>query len=76
MEEARSWLLAHSLTLGSVEYDIEPDEETQGQYIIYQQTPQSGTVVVEGTSVNIKLTTDIEKALITGGEENDEEDFF
>jgi beta-lactam-binding protein with PASTA domain len=76
MEEARSWLLAHSLTLGSLEYDIEPDEETQGQYIIYQQTPQSGTVVVEGTSVNIKLTTDIEKALITGGEENDEEDFF
>lgn len=74
-EEARSWLLANSLTLGSVEYDIPPTEETQAQYIIYQQTPQSGMVVVEGTSVNIKLSTDIEKA-ITTNEENEEEDFF
>lgn len=74
-EEARSWLLANSLTLGSVEYDIPPTEETQPQYIIYQQTPQSGIVIVEGTSVNIKLSTDIEKA-ITTNEESDEEDFF
>lgn len=75
-EEARSWLLATSLTLGSVEYDIPATEETQSQYIIYQQTPQSGTVVVEGTSVNIKLSTDIEKAITTYDENTDEEDFF
>lgn len=76
LEEARSWLLANSLTMGSVEYDIEPTEGVQEQYIIHQQTPQSGTVVVEGTSVNIKLTTDVEKALGAGGEEANEEDFF
>ena len=76
LEEARSWLLANSLTMGSVEYDIQPSEEIQEQYVIYQQTPQSGIVVVEGTSVNIKLTTDIEKALVTGGGEAEEEDFF
>lgn len=75
LEDARSWLLSSSLTLGSVEYDIPPTEETIASYIVYQQTPANGTVV-EGTSINIKLTTDIEKALITGGEENDEEDFF
>ena len=76
IEEARSWLLASSLTLGSVEYDIDPTEETTMQYIIYQQTPASGTVVVEGTSVNIKLSTDIEKAITTNEDENNEEDFF
>lgn len=78
LEEASSWLLANSLTLGSVEYDEEAtaEEEEQTQYIIYQQTPSSGTVVVEGTSVNIKLSTDIEKTITTGNEESDEEDFF
>lgn len=75
LEEARSWLLASSLTLGSVEYDIEPTEENKESYIVYTQTPASGTEVVEGTSVNIKLSTDFEKALM-GGEEKDEEDFW
>ena len=75
LEDARSWLLNSSLTLGSVEYDIPPTDETKSNYIIYQQTPQNGTVL-EGTSVNIKLTTDIEKALITSDEETSEEDFF
>ena len=61
-----------------MEYDEEAtaEEEEQTQYIIYQQTPSSGTVVVEGTSVNIKLSTDIEKTITTGNEESDEEDFF
>ena len=75
-EEARSWLLASSLTLGSVVYDITPTDETLNQYIIYQQNPLSGTVVVEGTSVNIKLSTDIEKAITTNEDENSEEEFF
>ena len=76
IDEARSWLLANSLTLGSVEYDIEPTEETKNSYIIYQQEPTSGIVVVEGTSVSIKLSTSIEKAISTGEEETSEEDFW
>ncbi len=76
LDEARSWLLANSLTLGSVEYDIEPTEDTKASYIIYQQSPTSGIVVVEGTSVNIKLSTDMEKSIITTEEVEDEEDFW
>ena len=75
LEDARSWLLAHSLSLGSVEYDIPPTEETQSQYIVYQQTPESGTIIVEGSNVHIKLSTDIEKTFTTT-EEDEEEDFF
>jgi hypothetical protein len=59
-----------------VEYDIEPTEETKNSYIIYQQEPTSGIVVVEGTSVSIKLSTSIEKAISTGEEETSEEDFW
>jgi beta-lactam-binding protein with PASTA domain len=75
LEDARSWLLASSLSLGSVEYDVPPTEETQSQYIVYQQTPESGTIIVEGSNVHIKLSTDIEKTF-TATEEDDEEDFF
>ena len=76
LEEARSWLLTNSLSLGSVEYDIEPTDETKDQYIVYQQIPESGTVVVEGTTVNIKLSLDIEKAIHQTSQDNSEEDFF
>ena len=76
LEEARSWLLTNSLSLGSVEYDIEPTDETKDQYIVYQQIPESGTVVVEGTTVNIKLSVDIEKAIHQTSQDTSEEDFF
>ena len=76
LEEARSWLLTNSLSLGSVEYDIEPTDETKDQYIVYQQIPESGTVVVEGTTVNIKLSLDIEKAIHQTSQDTSEEDFF
>lgn len=73
--DARSWLLGSKLSVGVVEYDIPPTEETQEQYIVYSQSPESGTVVVEGTNVNLKLSTDIEKT-ITADNEVDEEEFF
>lgn len=76
LEEARSWLLTNSLSLGSVEYDIEPTDETKDQYVVYQQIPESGTVVVEGTTVNIKLSVDIEKAIHQTSQDTSEEDFF
>ena len=74
LDEARTWLLANSLSLGGIEYDIQPTEETQAQYVVYHQTPGSGTIVVEGSNVNIKLSTDIEKTITTT--EDEEEDFF
>jgi beta-lactam-binding protein with PASTA domain len=76
LEDATSWLFTNSLILGTIEYDTTPTDSTNAQYIIYQQTPASGTVVVEGTSVNVKLSTDIEKTITTNYEETNEEDFF
>ena len=58
-----------------MEFDVEPTEETQEQYIVYSQEPVSGTVVVEGTTVHIKLSTDIEKT-VTADNIEDEEEFF
>ena len=75
LDEARSWLMAHALTVGIVEYDIPPTEETQAQYIVYSQSPESGTIIVEGSSVNLKLSLDIEKT-VTADTEQNEEDFF
>jgi beta-lactam-binding protein with PASTA domain len=75
LTDARSWLMGHSLSMGRVEYDVEHTEETKDLYIVYSQTPESGTVVVEGTTVNIKLSTDIEKT-VTADNIEDEEEFF
>jgi beta-lactam-binding protein with PASTA domain len=54
---------------------IIPTEETRDAYVVFSQTPESGTIVVEGTSVNLKLSMDIEKT-ITADNEQSEEDFF
>jgi beta-lactam-binding protein with PASTA domain len=75
LAEARSWLMGHALSLGIVEYDVEPTEETREQYVVYSQTPQGGTEVVEGTTVHIKLSMDIEKSVTTDNI-GDEEEFF
>ena len=75
LDEARSWLLSHALTVGIVHYDTIPTEENKQAYIVYSQEPASGTVVVEGTSVNLKLSMDIEKT-VTADNEQDEEEFF
>lgn len=75
LEEARSWLMAHALTVGIVTYDIPPTEENKAQYIVYSQDPESGTTIVEGSSINLKLSLDIEKT-VTADNEQDEEDFF
>ena len=75
LDDARSWLLSHTLTVGIVQYDIPPTEENKLHYIVYSQEPANGTVVVEGTSVNLKLSMDIEKT-VTADNEQDEEEFF
>ena len=67
--------MAHALTAGIVEYDIQPTEENIQDYIVYSQEPTSGTIVVEGSSVNLKLSLDIEKT-VTADNEQDEEEFF
>jgi beta-lactam-binding protein with PASTA domain len=75
LTEAQSWLRTNSLRAGIVEYDVEPTEENKTQYIIYSQEPKDGTIIVEGSAVNIKLSLNREKA-ITADSEGDEEEFF
>ena len=67
LRDARSLLLSHRLTVGAVYYD-EPEEEGFDSYI-YQQTPGAGQRLLEGETVTLRLSQNIEKA--TQGEEND-----
>jgi beta-lactam-binding protein with PASTA domain len=75
LTDARSWLIGNMLSIGVVEYDIVPTDSILNEYVVYSQTPESGTVVVEGTSVHLKLSTDIEKT-VTADNIVDEEEFF
>lgn len=75
LTEARSWLLSVLLTLGLTEYDIPPTEDNKANYVVYHQSPAAGEVLQEGSEVNIKLTTDIERVVQEDNEHN-EEDFF
>lgn len=75
LSEARSLLLSRYLTLGVAEYDELSDEALREQCVVYRQEPIAGTLVLEGSRVDIHLTEDIEKAITTDNNDN-EEDFF
>ena len=80
LAEARSLLIeSYHLTIGLIEYDESVDDRQQTaneEYIVYRQSPASGTQVLEGTGIDIKLCSDIEKALSSNNEEPQDEDFF
>ena len=70
LRDARSLLLSHRLTIGAVHRD-EPEEEGIEQFV-YRQTPEAGERILEGETVAIYLSVDLEKAAI--GTQNDRED--
>lgn len=72
LQDARSLLLRHRLTVGAVIHD-EPEEEGVTQYI-YRQTPNAGERLIEGETVALRLSQDIEKAATGVINENNEED--
>lgn len=75
LQEARSMLLSHRLTVGAVTYD-EPLEEDKPQYI-YRQIPGAGEKLLEGETVALRLSSEIEKAATaTVDNENDSEEWF
>lgn len=80
LTQARSLLIdRYHLTLGLVEIDEatgDRQQATDEEYVVYQQYPTPGTQVLEGTRVDIKLSSDIEKAISTTIEEPQDEDFF
>ena len=75
LSQARSTLLNAGLTIGAYEYDEEPTPETLDSYIIYQQVPTEGASLQEGATVNIMLSTNLERAITTDTQQNDERFF-
>lgn len=76
-QEARSLLLRDRLTVGAVTYDEEPTEESEPQtQYIYRQTPNEGAVLLEGETVNLYLSSDIEKVATGGGNDQEEGRWF
>lgn len=71
LQEARSLLLSHRLTIGAVQYD-EKEKEGEVQYV-YQQTPLSGEQLLEGETVALRLSANKEKAVhaVQTGDEED-----
>ncbi|MBO4249959.1 MAG: PASTA domain-containing protein [Paludibacteraceae bacterium] len=72
LQDARSLLLKNRLTVGAVYYD-EPAEEGVTQFI-YRQTPSAGQKLVEGETVTLRLSKDVEKAMRGNNIVNEEED--
>ncbi len=72
---ARSTLLAQKLIVGAVSYDEQPspDDETQTFYV-YDQKPKGGQMVMEGSHIDLYLSTDPDKKPST--QTTEEEDFF
>jgi beta-lactam-binding protein with PASTA domain len=59
LQDARSLLLSHRLTVGAVSYDEEAEEGVK-QYV-YKQIPAAGEKLIEGETVSLRLSKDIEK---------------
>ncbi len=75
LDEARTALLNARLVLGAVNY-AEPVAENEDKiYYIYQQEPQRGEMILEGSRIDISLSVDSLKTTQTVYEE-DEDDFF
>ena len=72
LQDARSYLLSHRLTVGAVYYD-EETEEGVTQYI-YRQSPNAGEKLFEGETVTLHLSKDIEKAASINNTGESEED--
>ncbi len=74
MQEARSTLLNHHLTIGAVSYD-EPKEGTKVQYV-YRQTPSAGEKMIEGETVALRFSVDIRKASKNNTNIDQEDEWF
>ena len=74
LRDARSLLLNNRLTIGAVHY-AEPEEEGVAQYV-YRQVPDAGERLLEGETVTLYLSADIEKAVKSSTNEQEEESWF
>ncbi|MCQ2346386.1 MAG: PASTA domain-containing protein [Paludibacteraceae bacterium] len=75
LKDARALLRSEYLTIGAMAYDEAPTEETKEQFVIYSQDPAAGTMLLEGSGIDVSLSTDLEKAATANNDYSDE-DFF
>ena len=76
LQSARSMLLGHRLTVGAVQRDEDPQEGVE--QVVYRQSPSPGEMLVEGETVALYLSSDIEKAVLHNNakDDNDEDSWF
>ena len=72
LQSARSALLSRRLTVGSVVYDEEA--EAGIKQFVYHQTPRAGEQLLEGETVALRLSKDIDKTVTNSSLENEEDD--
>ena len=72
LQEARTRLLRSQLTVGAV-YRDEEAEAGKEQYV-YRQSPAEGEKLVEGETVTLYLSPDVEKAVRSGGNISEQEE--
>ncbi len=73
LPEARTLLLESRLVVGAVNYD-EPTSATDTLYYVYSQSVAHGELILEGSRINLQLSTNPNKKVEEVTE--DEEDFF
>lgn len=76
LKDARKILLEHKLILGGINRDEELTEDNEDLFIIYQQSVNAGQYLLEGSRIDVRASTDMEKAATSASGVNDEEDFF
>ena len=73
--DIRATLLSNRLILGSITYDTELTEENKNCFVAYSQSVSAGSLLLEGSRVDVLMTTDLQKAA-TASAQLSEEDFF
>lgn len=75
LADIRATLLNGRLILGSVTYDAELTEENKHQFVAFSQSVSAGSQLLEGSRIDVQMTTDLQKA-VTASAQQSEEDFF
>lgn len=75
VEEVRTRLLSGRLILGSVDYDEDVTESNKDMFVVYRQSESAGNSILEGSRIDVWMTTSLEKAA-SSAQQSDEEEFF
>lgn len=75
VDELRTRLLSSRLILGAIEYDEAITEQNKDLFVAYRQSERAGESVLEGSRVDVWMTTSLEKAAASS-QQSSEEDFF